>query len=145
MLRILGKISIFGTMAGLDQLVSVGPISDSILQQVGALRKNPDTDLFCYGSPWYSFRADALDEEVRNFLVANARLGDVLAVRDPGIRYAIFTLCPVNESYEETFACLFSQETLQVLLGLGLALEIAPASVMPAAAYWIPDPALRGP
>lgn len=137
MLRILGKISIFGTMAGLNRLVSAGSISGGILQQVGTSRKNPDTDSFCYGSSWYDFRADTLDEEVRNFLTANAQLRHVLAVRDPGIRYAIFTLCPVNESYEDNFACLFNQETLQVLLDLGLALEIAPASVMPDAAYWI--------
>lgn len=137
MLRILGNIEIYGTKASLEQLVSVDPIPNSILKQIGTKRKIPDKDLWCYGSPSYRFREiTTLDEEVRDFLIAHERLGDVLAVRDPGIQYAIFTLCPVEQSYEETFACLISCETLQILVRMGLALQIAPASVMPDVDFW---------
>lgn len=137
MLRILGKISIFGAKAPLERLLSVEPIPNSVFQQVGALRKVPDIDSWCYGSPWYRFRGDSLEDEIGNFLVAHERLQDLLVVRNIGITHALFTLCPVAQSHEETFSCLFNLETLDKLLLLGLALEIAPASVMPDVPYWL--------
>jgi hypothetical protein len=136
-LRILGNIAIYGTKASLDQLISVDPIPNSILEQIGIKRKIPDKDLWCYGSPSYRFREIiTLDEEVRDFLIAHERVGNVLANRDSGIEYAFFTLCPVDQSYEETFACLLSCETLRLLVNMGLSLQIAPAAIMPDVDFW---------
>lgn len=137
MLRILGKISIYGTQAGLERLASVAPILDGAIKQVGNSRKVPEIDSWCYASPWYRFRIDTMDEEVRNFLDTNAQLGKVLNSSDTGIEYAVISLCPVGQNEQETFACLFSHETLDVLASIGFALEIAPASVLPNAPYWI--------
>ena len=137
MLRILGNIEIYGTKASLERLISIDPIPNSVLQPIGTKRKVPDTDSWCYGSPSYRFREIiTLDEEVRDFLIAHERVGDVLAERDWGIEHAIFTLCPVEQSYEETFACLLSCETLQILVRMGLSLQIAPASIMPDVGFW---------
>jgi hypothetical protein len=137
MLRILGNIEIYGSKASLEQLITVDPIPNSILKQIGTKRKIPDKDSWCYGSPSYRFREIiTLDEEVHDFLTAHERLGDVLANRNAGIEYAIFTLCPVDQSYEETFACLLSCETLGLMVNMGLSLQIAPASVMPDVDFW---------
>lgn len=137
MLRILGEISVYGSAASLERLVSTASIQNGVLKQIGTLRKVPDKDFWCYASPRYRFHADTLDEEVRGFLTAHKRLGEALAINDAGIRYALFTLCPVDQSYEEAFACLLGKDTLRVLSDLGLALEIAPESVMPEAEYWV--------
>ena len=138
MLRILGKISVYGTGAALEHLASTAPIPSGDLRQIGTLRKVPDKDIWCYGSPWYAFRTETLDEEVRNFLAAHKQLGIALATTSHGgIRHALFTLCPVAQTYEDTFACLFEKETLGVLLNLGLSMEIAPEAVMPEAPYWV--------
>lgn len=39
------------------------------------------------------------------------------------------TLSPVEQSYDETFACLLSHETLKTLVLMGLSFQIAPSSV----------------
>ena len=137
MLRILGKISIFGTLTAIQQLESKKPISNGLLQQVGAGRPIPVVDSWCYGSAWFSFRFDSLDEEIFNYLVAHERLGDALAVVHTGVKYAMFTVTPIDQTYEEPFSCLLSVKTLRKLSDLGLALELAPASVMPDAPYWM--------
>jgi len=137
MLRILGKISIFGTEAAVQQVASIASIQNSVLQQVGIARSKPDVDFWCYGSSWYSFRSCSFDDEILNFLVMHERLGDALETVSAGVKYAFFTVCPVGQSDEEIFACMYSVETLRKLSYLGLALEIAPASVMPDAPYWL--------
>jgi hypothetical protein len=137
MLRILGKISIFGTEAAVQQIAAIAPIKNSVLQQVGTARLEPDADFWCYGSSWYSFRPDSLDDEIFNFLVEHERLGDALATVSAGVKYAVLTMCPVGQSEEENFACLYSVDTLRKLSNLGLAMEIAPASVMPDVNYWL--------
>ena len=139
MFRILGIISIYGTKASLAGLVSNSAIPLGTLKQIGTKRKVPDIDSWCYSSPYYRFREIiTLDEEVFDFLIAHERLKDYLDINDDGIEYAIFTLCPVDQSYEETFSCLLSQKTLKILVDLGLSLEISPASVMPDVDYWKP-------
>lgn len=136
MLRILGQVSIYGTKASIDQCASIAPIPTGAITQIGLMRKIPDVDSWCYASPWYRFHLDVIDDEVRDFIAAHAQLGDALAVRDAGIAYAFFTLCPVEQSDEESLACVLSRETLQALSRLGVGLQIAPASLMPDAPYW---------
>jgi hypothetical protein len=137
MLRIIGNIEIYGTMASLEKLISINPIPNSILRQIGNKRKVPDIDFWCYGSPLYRFREIiSLDEDIRNFLLVHEQLGDFLVVQDSEIKDAIFTLSPVDQSYEETFACLLSNKTLQILVSMGLSLQIAPVSVIPDVGYW---------
>ncbi len=137
MLRIIGKISILGDFAITQQLESKKLIPNGLLQQVGARRPIPADDLWCYGSNWFSFRFDSLDEEILNYLIAHERLGDALAVAHTGVKYALLTVTPVGQTYEETFSCLFGVKTLRKLSDLRLALEIAPESVMPDVPYWI--------
>lgn len=137
-MRILGQISIYGTKASLERFASMASIPSGTTKQVGLKRKVPETDSWCYASPWYCFRFENLDEEMCDFLIAHAQLGNALAIPDPERRYAFFTLCPVDQSDDETFACLLSRETLQVLSSLGVAFQIAPESVMPDAPYWRP-------
>lgn len=138
MLRIIGKISIFGSLEALKQLELSKPIPDSSLQQVGAARPNLLHDLWVYGSQWFSFRFDLLDEELLNYLTAHSSLGPVLATLDKkSIAYAMLTITPVDQTDEEVFSCFLGLKTLNALSNLGLALEIAPAAVMPDAPYWI--------
>lgn len=137
MLRILGKISIFGTLAVTQKLESLKPIPNGLLHQVGAGRPIPVVDSWCYGSNWFSFRYDLLDEEIFDYLAAHERLGDVLAAAHAGVKYAIFTLAPIGQTYEETFSCLLGVKTLRKISDMGLALEISPESVMPDAPYWM--------
>lgn len=136
MLRVLGNIQIYGSSSGLEGMVSVAAIPNGDLQQVGTKRKEPDKDSWCYASPWYRFRLDVLDEEVFDFLVAHKKIEAFLKANRKSIEYALFTLCPVNQSHEEIFACLIGNESLGMLSRVGLDLEIAPASVMPEASYW---------
>lgn len=136
MLRIIGQISIFGTKESIERCASVAPIPFGKTTQIGLKRRVPDADSWCYESPWYCFHLDMIDLEVRDFIVAHSQLRDSLAVRDLGIIYAFFTLCPVGQSFEESFACVFEHETLYALSSLGLGLQIAPASAMPDAPYW---------
>lgn len=136
MLRILGRISIYGSKASTERLASLGGVPAWELRQVGQKRNVPEPDSWCYASPWYGFHADALDEETSDFLSAHSKLGPLLALPDHGIRYAIFTLCPVEQSEEEVFAFLLNRKTLELLSNLGLALEVSPAAVMPDVRYW---------
>jgi hypothetical protein len=137
MLRILGRVSIYGSKASTERLASLGVIPSGELRQVGQKRAIPDEDSWFYASPWYRFHIDVLDEEANAFLRTHSKLGSSLAVRDSGIRHAIFTLCPVEQTEEEVFAFMLSSETLKLLSNLGLALEVSPAAVMPDAQYWV--------
>jgi hypothetical protein len=136
MLRILGQISIFGTKASVERIASATPIPGGKITQIGLARRIPEPDSWCYESPRYRFHQDAIDSEVRDFVAAHARLGQALIEPDAGLKYAFFTLCPVEQSYEEEFACVLSKETLKALSDLGVALQVAPEPVMPDAPYW---------
>lgn len=136
MFRILGQVSIYGTRSSIDRCASIAPISSGTITQIGHMRKVPDADSWCYASPWYRFHLREIDDEVRDFVAAHSQIGDALAVRDSGITYALLTLCPVEQSDEESFGCVLSRETLHALSCLGVGLQIAPASVMPDAPYW---------
>lgn len=136
MLRILGRLSIYGGKPSVSRLASTVAIPSGTLEQVGQKRRIPDADSWSYSSPWYRFNLESLDEEVLSFLGAHEKLGAALAVPDPGIRHAMFTLCPVDQGNDEVFAYLLSDATLQRLSALRLALEVSPAPVMPEANYW---------
>ena len=137
MLRIIGQISVYGTKASVERCASIAAIPEGVIKQMGLMRKVPEANSWSYESPLYRFHLDVIDKEIQDFIAAHGQLGNALAEDDPGITYAFFTLCPVDQSYEENFACVFSRETLHSLSCLGLALQIAPASVMPEAPYWV--------
>ncbi|MFC5770694.1 hypothetical protein [Thauera sinica] len=137
MFRILGQISIYGRKASVDRCALAAPIPGSTITQIGLMRKIPDVDSWCYASPWYRFHLDLIDAEVRDFIAAHAQLAGAFSACDTGIDYAFFTLCPVEQSDEECFACVLDRETLQALSGLGVGLQIAPALVMPDVPYWV--------
>jgi hypothetical protein len=141
MLRILGQLSLFGTKVSVEGVASLTPIPRGLVKQIGLKRKPPETDHWCYESPLYRFHPETIDEEVRDFAFAHARLGEALANQELGITHAFLTLCPVEQSLEEEFACVLSAETLRAILHLGVGLQIAPAKVMPDAPYWKPQPA----
>jgi len=136
MYRLLGRIDIDGTRASVDKCASVAQIPNGTIMQIGLKAKVPPVDAWLYASPWYRFRFDANDQEVRDFLAAHSKVGDALALGDAGIEYAFFTLCPVEQSYEENFAGTFSNQTLKLLANMGLGLQVSPAAVMPDAPYW---------
>ena len=136
MLRLLGQFSFFGSRARIERFAAVASIPGAVIRRVGSKRKIPTADSWCYSSPWYRFRLESIDEELRDYMLAHARLGDALAVPDEEMQYAFFTLCPVDQSSREALACVLSRETLQVLSRLGVAFQIAPASVMPDAPFW---------
>jgi hypothetical protein len=136
MLRILGQFSIFGTKASVGRIASTTPIPEGRIVQIGLARRVPEPDSWCYESPRYRFHQEEIDDEVRDFISVHARLGPALKKADAGLKYAFLTLCPVEQSNEEEFACVLSHETLQALSALGVALQIAPEPVMPDAPYW---------
>lgn len=137
MLRILGRISIDGTRSAVDRLASTEPIPGGKIWQTGLKRKIPDVDSWCYESPLYRFHGiETLDNEVQEFVLAHARLGELLTKSSEGVKYAFFTLYPVAQSAEESFACTLSCDTLQAISRLCVGLQIAPGSVMPDAPYW---------
>lgn len=136
MLRILGNISIYGSQCDLEKLASTAKIPNSTLRQIGILRKIPDIDSWCYGTQWYRFNFETLDEEIQNFLIAHEQLGIMLPDYDISMDKAVLTLCPVEQSDEEVFSCLLSNDTLHILSRLSLSLQIAPASIMPDVMYW---------
>lgn len=136
MLRILGRLSVYGGKPSLARVASMVAITSGNLEQVGQKRRVPDTDYWCYSSPWYRFNPESLDKEIGSFLAAHEKLGAALAMPDPGIRHAMFTLCPVEQGTDEIFAFLLSHATLESLSALRLALEVSPAPVMPEVDYW---------
>ena len=137
MLRILGQISIFGTKAGIERFISLAPIPNGAITRVGGSRIVPDVDSWCYASPWYRFRGDTLDDEIRHFLITQGYFGSALITCGADITYAFFTLCPIEQNEDEAFSCLLQHETLNALADSALAFQIAPASVMPDVAYWL--------
>lgn len=140
MLRILAKISIYGSKAALGPLMEAALIQDGKIKQVGTSRKKPELDSWSYSSPWYEFHVDEIDNEIHDFLVAHERLGAFLCASNgrcvSGMEYAVLSLCPVGQNAQEYFSCFFGREILGALLQSGLALEIAPASTLPEAQYW---------
>src|SRR5688572_9112751 len=139
MFRLLGLIMIYGTKASLDKCASVAQIPNGTIEQIGLKAKVPPKDAWLYRSPRYRFRCDhtdAMDNEIHDFLNAHSKVGDALANRDAGIEYALFTLCPAGQSFEETFAGILSNKTLKILADMRLDLEIAPEVLLPDAPYW---------
>ena len=128
----------YGTSDGLRPFATAASLPNGVLEQLGLKRKNPLPDLWSYGTPWYRFRYEVLDSEVRNFLTAHAGLGSMLAsVAGNGLTHALFSLCPVAEQHDETFACILERETIAVLNESRLALEIAPEVSMLDYPFWI--------
>lgn len=136
MLELLGKIDIHGTKSSIDKCASLASIPNGIIMQIGLKRKIPDVDSWTYESPLYRFRLDAMDYAIRDFLATHFQVGTALAERDAGIEYAFFTLVPVVKNSEDTFAGIFSCETLKLLANMGLELQISPEAIMPDAPYW---------
>lgn len=135
-LRILGQIAVYGSRAAIDKVASVARIPSAAIHQAGNLRKAPDKDFWCYASPWYQFTLPSFDSEVRHFITSHADVGKALASNN--VHYAFFTLCPVaDDDSDSQFACLLERETLRTLESVGLGLQIAPASVMPQAPFWV--------
>jgi hypothetical protein len=135
--RISGRIVVYGTSAGLQRLVAAAPVPNAMHKQLGLKRRVPITDLWSYESPWYRFRFESLDAEVRNFLTAHASIGPILAASTAGISHALFSLCPIAEGDDEVFSGLFEHETIATLGRINLGLEIAPEALMPDVPYWI--------
>lgn len=136
MMRILARVSIYGTKKTLGKICVGAPILNGVLEPVGLARKVPDLDSWCYASPWYRFHHDKIDEELGDFLTVNVGLEDFVATDGKGIVAGVVSLCPVGEGFEERFACVLTQRTLRLLLRTGLDFEVAPASVMPEVPYW---------
>lgn len=136
MLRILCCISIYGNKLSLRELVSKNAIPNGELNQIGLKRKIQDVDSWCYSSPTYQFTREKFDIEVRDFLIHHLKIGEILKTSREGIQYALFTICPVEQSFEDEFSCLLTRETLDILSNLRLALEVAPAVIMPEVEYW---------
>jgi hypothetical protein len=140
MYRLLGRICIYGTKVSVDKCASIASIPNGTIKQIGLKAKAPPLDAWVYESPLYRFNFDENDHEIRDFLTTHLKVGDALAPRDAGIEYAFLTLIPVVASYEDTFAGIFSCETLRLLANMGLELEISPEALMPDAPYWKDDP-----
>jgi hypothetical protein len=136
MLRLLGKISVFGTQHCVEQLSVQKVIADAVTHQIGLSQKIPPKDLWTYATPWYEFGVESLNEGVSNFVETYPLLGDALDKLGSDVRWAILTLCPVGQSDEEAFSCLLNRETMAAITRCRLGLEIAPASVMPEAVLW---------
>ena len=136
MFRVLGSIYLIGSGGCLSRLAHEALIPNGSLRQIGLARKIPEPDLWCYSSPRYQFNLDEIDDEVRSFLHAHPKVTQALLNQQKGVQYAMFVICPVAQNEEDMFAGALSNETLQALAASGLALEIAPAPVMPDAEPW---------
>ena len=135
-MRILAHIVITGPRIQLEELSSHSAIQDGKLCQLGLRRTPPPVDSWKYSSPIYQFDAVFLDEDLYSFLLANKRLGKFLhKIRDK-VSYAFLSVVPVGQTYEQTFSCLLSQETLSMLTTMGLGLEIAPETLLPEYPFW---------
>jgi hypothetical protein len=136
MMRVIGQIYILCNKSSLDNIILTMPITSGEVKQIGLKRTIPEKDLWNYSSPWYAFHQDFLDAEIYSFLCAHKQLKNTLLTWKSGIKHAIFVLTPINERCEEYFSCLLKLETLQILVDIGLTLEIAPAAIMPNTSYW---------
>lgn len=137
MLRILCRISIYGNKKSLDELILKKAIPNGSIEQVGIKRKIPDIDKWCYSSPTYQFNRDNFDAEVCDFLSHHLKIGDALSEKSDDTEYALLSICPVGQKFEDEFSCLLSRKTLDVLSKLRLSLEIAPEVIMPEFSYWL--------
>lgn len=136
MTRLLGRIEVYGTKASLDNFVSLAPMPNWELAQIGLKKKIPELDAWTYSSPFYRFDVQTSDEDIYDFIAAHGKIGDALKERYSDIEYAFFTLVPVIESYEDSFAGIFSCKTLALLSNMRLELQISPEATMPAAEWW---------
>ena len=128
------QLAVYGDKPSVERVASFASFSTGTITRTGTMRKIPDPDSWCYSTAWYRFDLDSINEELRDFLFVHGRVRDVTIT--VGITYAFLTLCPVEQSYEHTFACVLERETLEAIWQLGLALQIAPASTMPDAPFW---------
>jgi hypothetical protein len=135
-LKLLFQISIYGTKSILTSCASIANLQGGTLSQIGQKRKIPDSDSWCYASPWYRLHFELLDEEIFDYISSNKKIGDALAIHENSVSYAFLTLCPVGQTSKENLACIFTQKTLKSISDIGIDLQIAPASAMPDAPYW---------
>lgn len=136
-MRILGNIRIYGNFDSLRRIEDKNIIPDGLLQQVGSSRKIQDKDSWRYGTPNYQFHNIAiLDEEIRDFLTAHIQLELLQLNMDTGITLSIFTLMPVDQNFDDPFACALTRKTLAIMVRMGLDFQISPEVIMPIAPYW---------
>ncbi len=138
MLRILARITIFGSKAIAEDVASFVQFHDGELMQCGLRRRPPVKDIWCYSTKWYRFNSSRLNEELLDFLHSHIALKEIIPFRLDNLEYAQLVLCPVGQTFEREFSFYLQREILSTLDGMGLALELAPASVMPEAPYWTP-------
>lgn len=136
MLRVFGRISLFGTKEIIDVIASYVSHLPGEVVQVGLKRNVPETNRWCWESPLYRFDLDDMDNDVRSFVMAYAPLGVAIEESGQGLTHAFLTLCPVEQSAEELFACVLGVDTVRAISGLGIGIQISPASVMPDASFW---------
>jgi len=136
MLRILGRIELYGTKEALARVASVAPIQNGAMIQIGLERKVPDVNHWTYKSPRYQFHLEEIDNEIRAFVIAHSQLGQALPDKHNEITHAFLTITPVEQTEGELFACDLSAETVLAISSLGIGIQIAPAEVMPEAPFW---------
>lgn len=135
-MRILGRISLFGSKVAIEAIASVIPHVLGSVAQVGHKRKNPDTDYWAWESETYRFDVENLDEQLRSFVSQCAALKKPLETNRAGVRYAYLTLCPVDQTPDELFHCVLNSATVQAIGDLGIGVQVAPATAMPDAPAW---------
>lgn len=136
MSRIIARINIYGNKCTLEPLVIGSAIPNGELKQIGLLRKIPDVDRWVYQSPYYQFHWETLDDELHNFLKGHHLLEAYKVNEKKDIKYSMLVICPVEQSFEETFSCYLTHKTIMLLDRLSLGLEIAPEERMPEAPFW---------
>jgi hypothetical protein len=136
MLRTLAKIQVYGSKRRLTQLEQNGLIPNGVLRQIGLARRVPDVDSWSYSSLWYEFPLVSFNLDVAEFLCVHEVLGLELGKDLSDIRFAALTICPVNATELDQFGGIFDPHFLRRLAVMNLALEIAPAQVMPHAPLW---------
>jgi hypothetical protein len=137
-MRVIMKTSVFGPRICVDLLFSGSAVPQGGISRAGCKRTPPDLDSWVYSTPWFTTGADSLDSDMHSFLRTHRDIRNILGRRMRDLKMAVLTLCPIKELEDEdgSFACLIERRTLRRLSAIGLALEIAPARVMPIAPPW---------
>ena len=134
---IVGNIKIYGTLSALEFISKKHLIRNGLLQRVGSERKPPDQNSWRYGTPNYQFgNIITLDEDVHDFLTDHIQLESVLNHTIEGVTSSVFTLMPIDQSFEHMFSCLLTRKTLRIMMRIGLDFQISPEVIMPDAVHW---------
>jgi hypothetical protein len=136
MCRVLVQLSVWGNDEDIQSLSAQIDGSIGRIVHVGTKSMKPENRCMSFCTPWHEIDNDNVNDGLYSFIEAHKNISALVSESSFNNITLRLTVCPVDETQENSFSCLIGIRTVRKLAELGLEFEISPAVVMPQATYW---------